>query len=320
MKLLQVVTLLGAFIEAAVALPSSDPLAPRACTTPKLRKEWSKATQSERTSYINAVKCLTTKPSKLGLSHRLYDDFVWVHATLFPQIHSVPAFLPWHRYFVQLYENALHDCGYTGNAMYWDWVADSSAPSKAKVWDPVTGFGGNGNQTSTTWGTNCVLDGPFKNLQLKYWNTEVRPHCLLRVWEPGYPEYNITEMLGASYTPEVMATINAETTYEGWHNGLENGPHGAVHQGVGNFAGDMGPQLSSPNDPMFFLHHTQVDRLWWLWQQQNPQARTLAYGGVREDGTTVATLDDILPMMGFAPDAKVRAYMDVKATNLCYKY
>ncbi len=140
---------------------------------------------------------------------------------------------------------------------YWDWVADSSAPSKAKVWDPVTGFGGNGNQTLTTWGTNCVLNGPFATLQLKYWNTEVRPHCLLRVFEPGYPEYGIIEMLGANYSPQVMATVNAETTYDGFRNAFENGPHGAVHQGVGNFAGDMGPQLSSPNGK-FNLHFSRL--------------------------------------------------------------
>lgn len=132
-------------------------------------------------------------------------------------------------------------------ARYWDWVTDSAAPSKAKVWDPITGFGGNGNQSSTAWGTNCVLDGPFKDLQLRYWNLDVRPHCLLRVFEPGYPEGGVIEMLGDNYSPQAMVPVNAETTYDGFRTLFENGPHGAVHQGVGGFAGDMGPQLSSPN-------------------------------------------------------------------------
>jgi tyrosinase len=115
------------------------------------------------------------------------------------------------------------------------------------VWDPVTGFGGNGNQTSTTWGTNCVLDGPFVDLRLRYWNADVRPHCLLRVFEPGAPEFGTIPLLGHLYTPAVMARVNAETTYEGFSRELENGPHGAVHQGVGSFTGDVGPQRSSPN-------------------------------------------------------------------------
>lgn len=29
---------------------------------------------------------------------------------------------------------------------------------------------------------------------------------------------------------------------------------------------------TSPNDPVFFLHHCNVDRLWWQWQQNHPDA------------------------------------------------
>lgn len=49
-----------------------------ACNNPVLRKNWHSATQAEKTSYINAVKCLATKPSKLGGPATLYDDFTWV--------------------------------------------------------------------------------------------------------------------------------------------------------------------------------------------------------------------------------------------------
>ncbi|KAK4211753.1 hypothetical protein QBC37DRAFT_426191 [Rhypophila decipiens] len=322
MKFLPSLLALGAMFDASLAAPPSA-LEPRACTTPKVRKNWASATTSEKSAYINAVKCLTTKPSKLGKSHRLYDDFVWVHATLFQQIHNVAAFLPWHRYFLTLYETSLRQCGYTGNMMYWDWVADSAKPSKAKVFDPTTGFGGNGNQTSSVWGTKCVLTGPFSKssgFTLRYWNDQVRPHCLLRMFEPGYPEYNITEMYGDNYSPSVMASVNAETTFDGFANYLENGPHTAVHSGVGNLDGDMGPQSSSPNDPLFFLHHTQVDRLWYLWQRASPGARTLAYGGYKWPDYSPAGLDDIMPMLGLGADAKVRTVMDVNASNLCYKY
>ncbi|KAH6856124.1 monooxygenase [Chaetomium sp. MPI-CAGE-AT-0009] len=318
MKFLQTVALVAASLHAALALPPST-LRRQTCTSPKLRKEWSQATRAEQTSYIQAALCLATKPSRLGLSSTLYDDFARVHDILFSQVHSVPAFLPWHRYFVHVYEEALHECGYTGNAMYWDWVADSQAPASAAVWDPVTGFGGNGNMSSTEWGTQCVLDGPFTGLRPVYWNNAVSPHCLLRMFEPGYPEGGVPEMLGANYSPSVIDSIKMETTFDGFRHNLENFPHGAVHQGVGGFGGDMGPQSSSPNDPMFFLHHAQVDRLWWLWQQQDPQNRTFAYGGLREDGSS-ASLDDILPMAGFAPQSTVREYMDIGSASLCYTY
>ncbi len=45
--------------------------------------------------------------------------------------------------------------------------------------------------------------------------------------------------------------------------------HNAVHIWVGGDRGDMG-DATSPNDPVFFLHHCNVDRLWALWQLEHP--------------------------------------------------
>ena len=42
--------------------------------------------------------------------------------------------------------------------------------------------------------------------------------------------------------------------------------HSAGHIYIG---ADMYESSGSPNDPMFFLHHAQVDRLWAAWQQDN---------------------------------------------------
>jgi tyrosinase len=63
-----------------------------------------------------------------------------------------------------------------------------------------------------------------------------------------------------------------------------------------------------------------VDRIWYLWQKQNPTARTFDYGGYRYPDYSAATLDDVLTMLGLAPNMTVRAFMDVNASNLCYKY
>lgn len=89
MKLLQF-TLLGASLSAALALPSDISPRQSTCTSPKLRKEWSKATRAEQQSYINAVLCLATKPSRIGLQTTLYDDFAYVHSSLTMQSESIP--------------------------------------------------------------------------------------------------------------------------------------------------------------------------------------------------------------------------------------
>lgn len=75
-------------------------------------------------------------------------------------------------------------------------------------------------------------------------------------------------------------------------------------------------------DPIFFLHHTQIDRIWTLWQQEDPEARNLDYGGNmnQDENSPEATLDDILPMEGVAEDRPVRDMMEVGNELLCYKY
>lgn len=44
-----------------------------------------------------------------------------------------------------------------------------------------------------------------------------------------------------------------------------NGPHGSVHGAIG---GNMGFVNSAAQDPIFWVHHAQVDRLWNLWLAQ----------------------------------------------------
>ena len=67
-----------------VRLAESSPVHGRQtnCTDPVVRKEWGAATDAEKSSYINAVLCLAKKPSRLGLSTTLYDDFGYIHNKL----------------------------------------------------------------------------------------------------------------------------------------------------------------------------------------------------------------------------------------------
>ncbi|KAF3063763.1 Tyrosinase [Daldinia childiae] len=312
-------------LPAAVAASITPPRSPAVtCENPTIRKEWRSLSSDERDSYISAVHCLAKQPSKLGLDTTQYDDFPFVHNALNDDIHFVASFLPWHRYFVHVYEQALKECGYTGAVAYWDWTLDSDDTSKSSIWDPVTGVGGNGdpNNTITIDGSTskCVSDGPFKDLRPAYITDTLVPHCLRRNFNNGTEQ--IGNMFSEAYTPEAIAKINAFSDYDNFHNELEGGPHGAIHSSV---AGDMMP-ATSPNDPLFFLHHTQIDRLWYLWQQGDPEIRTNAYGGIKtqsnpgEPTPPQATLDDIMPMLNIAKDIPVRDIMSTQSELLCYTY
>lgn len=55
--------------------------------------------------------------------------------------------------------------------------------------------------------------------------------------------------------------------YYTFSRALEGGVHNSGHGWVG---GDMGNSMISPNDPIFWMHHAQIDRIWAVWQPINP--------------------------------------------------
>ena len=88
----------------------------------------------ERLAYINAVKCLQSKPAKTpaavaaGAKSR-FDDFNIPHIAQTLTVHFTANFLSFHRYFVWTFERALRDeCGYTGYQPYWNWGKWASDP------------------------------------------------------------------------------------------------------------------------------------------------------------------------------------------------
>ena len=73
-------------------------------------------------------------------------------------------------------------------------------------------------------------------------------------------------------------------------------------------------------DPLFFLHLSQIDRVWWIWQQKFKSHRQ-AYSGPESSKTTArASLDDTLAFQGLGPDVDVSEVMDTESVLLCYRY
>ena len=77
---------------------------------------------------------------------------------------------------------------------------------------------------------------------------------------------------------------------------------------------------------MFYLHHGNLDRVWWSWQSRNLTARTtdisgpllaMDYTGARGGN---ATLDTPMEYASLTKGIKVRDAMDIRTGNLCYTY
>lgn len=212
-------------------------------------------------------------PGQPGLS--MYDVFVfWHHQSMMMMTppgqsdrnaaHSGPAFLPWHRYFLLLLElflqQAVNDANF--RLPYWDWSADSALPNPTT--SPVWANTRLGQFVGTTWRVRLAMNpatNALERLDLALWRN---------VGAAGWLPTRI----------DVQTVIRDETSYDltpfnssspgGFRNFVEGwmGPgriHNVVHVWVG---GDMALS-SSPNDPAFFLHHCNVDRIWAGWQQRN---------------------------------------------------
>ena len=74
-------------------------------------------------------------------------------------------------------------------------------------------------------------------------------------------------------------------------------------------------------DPVFFLHHVNIDRLWWKWQQIRPGDRFSAYVGRANNNTEVAAqITDALDMGGLSKNVQVIDVMDTNGGRFCYRY
>ena len=94
---------------------------------------------------------------------------------------------------------------------------------------------------------------------------------------------------------------------------VEVGPHGYVHMSVGGASGDMGNLETAAGDPIFFSHHSNVDRLWYSWEQVAGNVDPGGLSGIPAftfyDGHAWRTMTapQVIPTtkLGYAYDTKV---------------
>ncbi|MDP9051023.1 MAG: tyrosinase family protein [Acidobacteriota bacterium] len=275
-----------------------------------LRKSVATLTSGERAAFVKAVKRLKLAQSKFTPpTTSRYDDYVYIHmqAMLVMQVNDptkpvdnanwtetsgmrmpmwaprCPAFLPWHRELLRNFEKDLQaESGdSTLGLPYWDWSVDQNPGSVPWTDDFMGGDGHDGPVTT----------GPFAGvanwkLNLSEDNDQGGPGLdhLTRGFGlcPGFgrlptPAEVQTTLGVAVYDQTSWDDHETSATFrnklEGWYvppgSTVRDGMHNLVHLWVGGNVGAMLPS-SSPNDPIFFLHHCNIDRLWSVWQSLQP--------------------------------------------------
>lgn len=118
-------------------------------------------------------------------------------------------------------------------------------------------------------GGGCVLNGPFINETVNMgpgFTTAYTPHCLTRDLAPSLAVAKLNST-GVAYTLAAKTFLEFEIRVEGGIDVPSLTYHGGGHLSVGGDLGELGNVYSSPGDPLFYLHHANMDRLWYQWQK-----------------------------------------------------
>ncbi|RKP07248.1 hypothetical protein THASP1DRAFT_17334, partial [Thamnocephalis sphaerospora] len=221
------------------------------CSRIVTRQEIRTLGDRERNAYLAAIQRLQSgnKPTR-------YDQFTSMHLQVSASAHGYPQFLPWHRYYLREFEKALQAIDRNIVLPYWDWSYDSQVPHLSPIFRPDW-YGGPGNPNN-----NYCVTGRFAGWSPSY----PQPHCLRRRFDRG-------AQISAFSTPEQVEMLKrVSTDYNQFRVRLEGAPHARVHVQIGDQGTDMST-MASPNDPIFWLHHTFVDKVWADWQDSNPAFR-----------------------------------------------
>lgn len=199
--------------------------------------------------------------------------------------HRGPAFLPWHRYFLLRLEADIRRVlgKPTFNLPYWAWNSDSALlpdlQRSAPIWAD-NAMGGSGAPVSAgrfrfdpdnpedpeNWTVRVEINSNFQLVRTR--------RGLRRSLgsELALSNEGLDIALQCSIYDEIdwdhRTKDSLRNLLEGWVGPVRPATHNRVHVWI---SGDM-TTAHSPNDPIFFLHHCNVDRMWQFWMTQNPDA------------------------------------------------
>ncbi|GKZ67630.1 hypothetical protein AnigIFM50267_002115 [Aspergillus niger] len=329
----------------------------------QIRREWRSLSPNARKEFTDAITCMQSRPTNISAEEKetfqgvktRYDEFVATHINLTEHIHVTADFLAWHRFFIHAFENALRvECNYTGTLPYWEWGLDAENPQDSVLFNgDLYSMGTNGvdlNRTSIYWasqnitipagtGGGCVYGGPFSNYtvhmgpidapgeQPVQYNLEYNPRCLSRDVNPSVSRTsnsfrNTTKLILSYDTIDwFQGVMQADQRFTDPTAPFSYGVHGGGHLTVGSVLADID---TSPAEPMFWLHHAQIDRVWTIWQGLDPAKRRNAIWGTSTRGddppSANMTLDDLLNFGFISQPLKFADLMNPLSGPFCYYY
>lgn len=249
----------------------------------RVRKDANTLNEKARNDFLDALAFLNGIGDfpAAGAGKGIYvTDFVGMHvAGAYDIGHGDSHFLPWHRLYLLDLERLLQKVNPAVTLPYWRFDKPASnvfseyfMGKTEQIPNDTVFTQGWSDKFAKFAGTNPLSDwkiGEVKGiLRAAYFNTEKEP-ALGRpdAATPDDPDDafklidEIATLLLGGYADPEMGT-RRRGSRRGFSE-MEGTPHGAAHT---SFNGPVNAVPDAPRDPLFFLLHCNVDRLWALWQ------------------------------------------------------
>lgn len=255
----------------------------------RCRKNVKRLTDDQKKRFVNAVLALKSQDSVIhpGAQSR-YDDFAETHMNAMMAspgwAHQDSVFFSWHRELLYQFEKLLQSVDPSVTIPYWDWTREQSSGNSGfpflNNFIALDGTDADSDRVKRdpaapavdamhpyiypfdpeTWSTTVIVtDGDGLDFFQRQFHE--------RGDAPNLPGNDVTVTgTGTNF----RAAINSGNNYLTLRARSED-LHNLVHRWVG---GNM-LRMTSPNDPVFFLHHAQIDRMWSLWQKKVPSGTPL---------------------------------------------
>jgi hypothetical protein len=248
-------------------------------------------------AYARAVEAMRQRPSSDPTS---WEFQAAIHDTSCQ--HQTWFFLPWHRLYIHWFERIVQglvqqqpDAPDDWALPYWDWQADRAMPPAFLEPELPASAGGGPNPLHHTDRDPDVNRGAF-----------LTPAVVGSTRADAELAFSGGAASGFGFGG---GDAGGPSHFDGNQTGLiEAQPHNNVHRTI---SGTMGTALS-PLDPIFWLHHAQVDRLWVRWLER---------GGGRRDPTDPRWLDQSFAFRDAEGNEVTRTPADAVSTAaLGYRY
>ncbi len=129
-------------------------------------------------------------------------------------------------------------------------------------------------------------------ISLAYWDSSVDQSTTGPLWDDDLmgtfnANWTLNRNLGGGGpmpVPADIANLLAETDFFTFSNVMERQ---AVHRGAHVWVGGAMPTPLSPRDPVFYFHHSHVDKVWHDWEEIHQSSAFIPTSMLRYDGTYV---------------------------------